>query len=157
MMKHIIFMSALMLISTMTGEAIAGASNCSSNQVTGTALFTLLDNSTVCQAAGTDEPYGAQEEHRSGGQLWDYKRGPSSTIDPPTQIGNWQLFNANGQSVQARVQYTYLGGGGGGTYKVYNNLDGTYDFCNGTTRVATASVIKPIPSDGCPGFTHGAP
>lgn len=153
-MKHIIFTCMVLLVSAMTGEAMA---NCTNNQVQRLALALLLRNNTVCQAPSGDEQYGAQEEHRvsgvlANGQLWDYKRGPASTIDPPTQIGTWAITGLGANTV---VSYTYLGGGGSGTYKVYNNNNGSYDFCNGATRVATVSVANGL--NGCPGFPHGAP
>jgi len=162
MMKHIIFTGALVLASAMTGEAMA---NCSTNQVRNLGvnpnLFNLLKGNTVCEgagdaaAAGPDKQWGVQEEHRwvsgNGGPLWDYKRGPSSTIDPPTQIGNWSV-TGNGNNSQ--VNYSYLGGQGGGSYKVYDN-GGSYDFCNGANRVATVTVVSS--GSGCAGFTHGAP
>lgn len=159
MMKHIIFTGALLLASAMAGEAMAGASGCSTNQVTNGTLSALLTNSTVCEvagdaaAAGPDKNWGVQEEHHGGGELWDYKRGPLSTIDPPTKIGTWSEANGGPNTV---VSYTYIGGGGPGSYKVYNNLDGTYDFCSGTTRVATVTVVNTL-NTGCTGFAHGTP
>ncbi len=153
-MKHIIFTGVLVLASAIAGEAMA---DCSTNQVTNTSavlnLTNLLTNHTVCQAAGAGEPHGAQEEHVSGGVLNDFKKGFSSQIDPPTQIGHWSVTGTDADTV---VNYTYLGGGGSGTYKVFDNGGGSYDFCNGTAQVATVTVVTAI-NTGCPGFTHGAP
>jgi hypothetical protein len=135
---------------TVTTEATSGGS---------VTLNTLLTNHTVCEvagdaaAAGPDQKWGVQEEHRTGGALWDYKRGPASTIDPPTHTGNWSI---SGSGTGTVVNYTYLGGGGSGSYTVFDNLNGTYDFCNGTNRVATVTVVNSI-NTGCPGFAHGAP
>ena len=169
MMKPIIFTGALLLASALTGEAMAGASNCSKNPVAVAAnLLTLLKNNTVCEVAtnattAPDKTWGAQEEHRwsagSGGALWDYKRGPASTIDPPTAIGTWSV--TGGGITAAVVNYTYSGGGGGSGagYKVYNNLDGSYDFCSGAVRVATVTIAAGagVTGVGCTGFAHGAP
>ena len=126
----------------------------------GTPLLTnLLTDHTVCEiagdavAAGPDKYWGVQEEHLSGGILKDYKRGPLSTRDPPTQTGNWSV---TGSGASSAVNYTYLGGGGSGSYNVYDNLNGSYDFCNGANRVATVTIVNTI-NTGCPGFAHDAP
>jgi hypothetical protein len=152
MMKHIIFTGALLLTSAMTGEAIAACGDVP-NQVTDAALPTLLANHTVCDATAkydtcTKHPgpncvvqMGIQEEHRAGGQLWDYKRGATNTIDPTTQVGNWSVSGSGANTV---VNYTYLGGGGPGSYTVFNNNDGSYDFCNGAVQVAKVTIVNNI-------------
>ena len=158
-MKYFIFTSVLLLNSVMSGEAMA---DCATNQLTDASnptLNDLLSGHTVCEAAGDaaatgpDQSWGVQEEHRSGGELWDYKRGPSSTIDPTKLIGAWSVSGTGANTV---VNYSYLAGGGGGIYKVYNNGNASYDICNGPARVATVTVVPSIGS-GCSGFAHGAP
>jgi hypothetical protein len=157
-MKPIIFSMTLILASAMAEEALA---TCGVNQITNVDLSTLVSNKTICEVAGNatnpgpDKSWGVQEEHRAGGELWDYKRGPLSTIDPPTKIGTWSTTNGG---PNAKVSYTYIGGGGSGSYKVYNNLDSTYDFCKVSdgSLVATVTVVNNI-NVGCTGFAHGAP
>lgn len=146
-MKNIfILTAALLLMTAMTGEAMA---DCATNQVKNIAsgannLTALLETNTVCQAPGADETHGAQEQHRIGGQLWDYKKGSADPVDPTAQIGNWTV---TGTDTNTEVNYTYFGGGGSGSYKVYDNT-GNYDFCNGTTRIATVTILTGVTS--CP-------
>lgn len=74
-------------------------------RVAGADLVALLGNRTVCAAAGGEE---WQEYHRgtnaAGGQLIDYKKGPTDPVDPTETVGRW--------SVQGEeVVYNYLGSG----------------------------------------------
>ena len=147
MMKHIIFISALVLASSMTGEAMA---DCSTNQVTN--LGPLLLNKTVCDATATYDTcakhpgpgcivqMGMQEEHRGDGTLWDYKKGSTDPIDPTTQVGTWTVANDN--SVNATVSYIYVGPPATTPipYKVYSTGTG-YDFCTvGGSPVASVTL-----------------
>lgn len=139
-MKHIIYASALLLASTMTGEAMAACTTGGSwTQVT-TLVTTLTNNNaalgmTACSLAGQ----GTQEEHHNDNTLWDYKLGNSDPIDPRKQIGTWSV--ANDGTTSATVSYLYDGVTNSGPYTVYT--DGTnYDFCDGTnTSVGTFTLV----------------
>lgn len=110
-------------------------------------LRTLLNGNSGGAGTGntacvptTASVYEAQEEHRSGGELWDYKRGPSSTVDPTAKIGTWSVTGR-----AAVVTYDY-GGGTIYTYEVWDNLNGTHSFCR-----AGAEIVARIKSGrgGC--------
>ena len=66
-------------------------------------LNQVLTGNTVC--VGSSSSWEAQEQHVSGGVLRDYKRGPSSTVDPTSQVGTWST--ATNGSLGAQVTYTY--------------------------------------------------
>jgi len=111
------------------------------------ALQTLLNNHMVCVGSplGTaGPPWNNQEFHASGGVLTDYKKGPSDTVDPTTIVGSWAI-NGTGS---CNVQYTYTGGGSY-TYTIWNNGNGTYDFCQGASTTFTIAASK-IEASGAP-------
>jgi len=175
MMKHIIFTGALLLSSAMAGEAMA---DCATNPVTN--LNTLLSGNTVCDATATYDTcikhpspgckptvMGIQEEHLTGSQLWDYKKGDGDPIDPRKQVGTWSVANncSTNPTAPATVSYTY--NVPGPAYKVYSTVDGNYDFCDGTTKVASVTIIPgtnigckdltaKVTPPTCPGFAQGA-
>lgn len=100
-----------------------------------TALTTTITGSTVC-IAKSGGGWESQEQHRTGGQLWDYKLGPSSTVDPTIQIGTWAV---SGNGANSTVTYTY--GAQVFPYKVCRVGTGAnYGFCptaGGSTIMAT--------------------
>ena len=115
-------------------------------------LTTLLRGNTVCDANATYDScakhpernpciikMGIQEQHRSGGELWDYKMGSSDAIDPTVRVGDWSITGSDQNTV---VNYAYPPGGTPSAYKVFDAGAGTYYFCSGTTIVATAKIIS---------------
>jgi hypothetical protein len=115
-------------------------------------LTTLLTGKTVCDANATYDScakhpernpciikMGIQEQHRSGGQLWDYKMGPSDAKDPTVLVGDWSITGNDADTV---VNYAYPPGGTPAAYKVFDAGAGTYYFCSGTTIVATAKITS---------------
>ena len=114
-------------------------------------LTTLLTGKTVCDANATYNncvkhpgpncivTMGIQEQHRSGGELWDYKMGSSDAIDPTVRVGDWSITGSDQNTV---VNYAYPPGGTPSAYKVFDAGAGTYYFCSGTTIVATAKIIS---------------
>ena len=115
-------------------------------------LTTLLTGKTVCDANATYDScakhpernpcvikMGIQEQHRSGGQLWDYKMGPSDAVDPTVLVGEWSITGNDADTV---VNYAYPPGGTPAAYKVFDAGAGTYYFCSGTTIVATAKITS---------------
>jgi len=115
-------------------------------------LTTLLTGKTVCDANATYDScakhpernpciikMGIQEQHRSGGELWDYKMGPppEEAIDPTVRVGDWWITGHDADTV---VNYAYPPGGTPSAYKVFDAGAGTYYFCSGTTIVATAKI-----------------
>ncbi|MGC1818828.1 MAG: hypothetical protein WA900_14375 [Casimicrobiaceae bacterium] len=74
-------------------------------------IGSVLTGNTVCATLGSDK---WQEYHQTGGNLYDYKKGPSDPVDPTTQVGTWGISGNGSNSV---ISYTY----GSTTY--------TYSFC----------------------------
>jgi hypothetical protein len=156
MMKHIIFTSALVLASAVTGEAMAV---CPAGEVTG--LSTLLAGNTICQGVGLSKQ--AQEEHFGTGliasALKDYKKGPSDPADPEIPVGTWLLTGDGSASATVTYNYTAFVPSASYTYKVYLvsgtlNTDGsTYDFCDtatGTVTVPGATLKTGVVGPLCP-------
>ena len=117
-------------------------------------LTTVLTGKTVCDANATYDScakhperspciikMGIQEQHRVGGQLWDYKMGPSDAKDPTVLVGDWSITGNDEDTV---VNYAYPPGGTPAAYKVFDAGagTGTYYFCSGTTIVATATITS---------------
>ncbi len=110
----------------VSGQAAAG---CSGTALDETQLNTTFSNNTVCAMRGADR---WQEYHRVGGDLIDFKMGPSHAVDPSKKVGTWSV---TGSGTAARLAYDY-GSGGSYTYQVFDN-NGTYSFCNGSEMVVT--------------------
>jgi len=102
-----------------------------------------MSGSLVCgrPAAGYTGAAGDrwQEEHRSGGQLWDYKKGPAPTekVDPSKQVGTWSV--ASDTVIQS---YT---GGPSFTWTVHDSGGGVYSFCTGENG---SEVVRAFISTG---------
>ncbi|MEY3190396.1 MAG: hypothetical protein RIS10_513, partial [Pseudomonadota bacterium] len=74
-------------------------------------LTTLLTGKTVCDANATYNncvkhpgpncivTMGIQEQHLSGGALWDYKMGPSDAKDPTVRVGDWSITGNDADTV----------------------------------------------------------
>jgi len=137
-MKRLL-LASIVALAGFTGVAIAQTGGCATNtRVTGSALTNLVSGNTVCATRGADR---WQEQHRTGGQLWDFKKGPSDPIDPTVQVGTWSIA-ANS------ITYSYTGGPSF-TYSVHGS--GPYSFCtapNGTEVVSGASFLSG--SSSCP-------
>ncbi|WP_305908357.1 hypothetical protein Q9L42_011030 [Methylomarinum sp. Ch1-1] len=114
------------------------AANCSSPSVTGQSLIDALTGNTVCTS-------DSQEEHHSGGQLWDYKTGDTSDpVDPRKQIGSWGI-------AADQVTYNYDDGtntSGPFTFSLHYNGGNSYSFCQGASEIVTATIISGV-NVGC--------
>jgi hypothetical protein len=118
-------------------------------------LRNLLQGKTVCGRPGpaypgAGNPGGAndrwQEEHLGGptsGELWDYKLGSSSTMDPRKQVGTWSI--SDGAAAADTITHSYSGGSSFSwtVYGPQTNTPGTsvYSFCNGTNEFARGYVL----------------
>lgn len=95
-----------------------------------------LEGNTLC--VGSAPNWENQEQLRTGGQLWDYKRGPAHPTDPSAQLGTW---STSGNTV------TFNYGASAYTFTVYQSgsnvclSNGSVDV-NGTVKAGTAG--------GCP-------
>ena len=74
-------------------------------QLTDAALVTALSNKMACAVVGQEE---WQEFHQgataAGGNLIDYKKGPTDPVDPSATVGTWAILDSTQGSP---VQYTY--------------------------------------------------
>ena len=136
-MKRLMVMSIVLLAGFSGGSMAACETN---TRVTGNALSTLISGNTVCATRGSEK---WQEQHRAGGALYDYKKGPTDKVDPTKQVGTWSIAANN-------VTYSYAGGPSY-TYSVHSPVSGVYDFCtapNGSVRVSGATFKTG--SSSCP-------
>lgn len=98
-------------------------------------MSSLLTGKTVC--VGATGNWAAQEFHKSGGDLIDWKKGAGHPTDPTKSVGSWSITGTN---TATRVNYTY----GASTYSnvVWQHNDGTYSFCNQSGNETIPSSIK---------------
>ena len=133
-MKRLL-LTSIVALAGFTGVAVA-QTGCEARRVTGNALDTLVSGNTVCATRGADR---WQEQHRAGGQLWDFKKGPSDPVDPTSQVGTWAIVSND-------VIHSYTGGPSF-TYSIHGS--GPYSFCaNGTAVVSGATFQRG--SGNCP-------
>lgn len=126
--------SILTTVVLLAGLPALAAADCSpSTRVTGNNLTNLITGNTVCATRGSEV---WQEQHRAGGQLWDYKKGPGHPIDPSKQVGTWSIS-------RNFVTYCYTGGICY-SYSVHGSGTGPYSFCypNGI-EVVSGATFKP--------------
>ena len=132
-MKPLILAASISIVlAGVAGEAAAACAAPSVRVNTLAALNTLLTGNTVCVPAVTVRTMTWQEEHRSGGQLWDYKRGPADKTDPSEKVGTWSVTGTDNRAVFVSHDY---GGGQIYTYAVWNNNDGTHSFCSANPEI----------------------
>ena len=122
----------------LAGEAMAACTGPALNQA---ALVTALTGNTVCAVRGADR---WQELHQAGGDLIDFKRGPSDRVDPSEKVGTWSI-TANPSGNSASVVYNY-GSGGTYTYSVRSNGGTSYSFCG----VQNIDVVIKAGGGACP-------
>ena len=135
-MKRLIITS-IVLLAGISGEAMA---DCTAAQVTGRTLMSLISGNTVCAMRGSEK---WQEQHRSGGALWDYKKGPGDSVDPSEQVGTW-----SGNFSASNVTYNYTGGSSY-TYTIHGPTGGPYSFCTNGTEVVSGATFK-LGNNSCP-------
>lgn len=93
--------TAITLVAGLVAATHSHAQNCPSqypDQVTD--ILTLVQGNTICAASNGDQ---WQEYHRSDGALIDYKKGPSDTVDPTTEVGSWSAA----QGKEPELSHTY--------------------------------------------------
>ncbi len=98
-------------------------------------LSSLLTGNTVC--VGSSGNWAAQEFHKSGGTLTDWKKGANDPVDKTSDVGTWSISGSGTGSV---VSYSYTGSGPT-AYSVYDNGNGSYSFCNGSTETVASKIL----------------
>jgi hypothetical protein len=111
-----VFLPAFVLVAVFSSDVFAACPVVYDQDVTD--VGSLLTNSVVCVANGGN--WDAQEYHKPGGELWDYKKGPNppETVDPTAIVGSW---SASGNT----VTYTY----------------GETSYVNNVKRIGTTNQI----------------
>jgi hypothetical protein len=113
------------------------------NPTAGGNFTDFISGNTICAARGGER---WQEQHRGSSQLWDYKLGSSSTVDPTKQVGSWSATNGS----NATVTHTY----GGTSYvwavcRVGTAAPFTYTLVSTTGGTITGATIL-TGQVGCP-------
>lgn len=137
-MKQLIFTGALLLTCSMAGEAMAACD--AKNQVKNDDLPNLLSGNTMC--IPNSDGWEKQEEHHSGGELWDYKMGDTNKMDPRRKLGTW---SASTKGANSAVTYVYNAFGDtvtAGPFNVYSTGGNGYEFCKGGTVEASGTIIR---------------
>jgi hypothetical protein len=121
-------LTSFLLLAAVSGNVLADCSQRTQivNQDRGGERNNLrqeLRGKTIC-ATKNGERW--QEDHRAGGQLWDYKKGPRDKMDPSAQVGTWET---NGFGADTKVIYNYGSAGGTFSYTVHKNGGDSYSFC----------------------------
>jgi len=165
MAKHLPFTGLILLATLNSGHAIA---DCTpppgSSWVRVQNLIRTLTNGgaplgmTACSMPG-QEPT-AQEEHHyagppsTGGELWDYKCGNSSSldsvsptcpkpaVDPRRQLGTWSVQNNRTDGATVTYDYTAFGNAPGRPLKVFRyGTTRRYDFCDAGSSVGIFTLV----------------
>ncbi len=111
-----------------SGAVSAQSCSCTGNdQVKGADVTTALQGNTVCVPKGAGWEW--QEQHRTGGQLWDYKLGAGHPVDPTEQVGTWAVS-------------------GGGANTIVTHAYGSQSFAYTVCRVGTSTSYGFCPSSG---------
>ncbi|MFZ1810534.1 MAG: hypothetical protein WAU04_05035 [Candidatus Nitrotoga sp.] len=133
-MKYLM-VTSIILLAGISGEAMAidcsGGTQLKNTGGDPNVVANAISGKTVCAISGSQK---WQEYHQSGGNLIDYKKGPTDPIDKTAKVGTWSTSGNGGNSV---VTYNY-GSGGAYSYKIH--LSGAqYTFC-GTSPAPTLDV-----------------
>ena len=147
-MKTRIFLSVMLATASV---ATAARADCTTGRVNGgNAITTLIDGSLICGRPGSGYAGNAndrwQEQHRSGGQIFDRKLGGSP--DPESQVGTWSTVNG------ANSTYTATYGATSYIYQVYLISGTTYSFCIGTSEQVRGTVFAGwgVTGQGCASY-----
>ncbi len=130
------YYSAFLLSAIISGNAFA---DCTTPIYTAAELSAALGGNTICYA-------GSQEEHHTGGQLWDTKSSTDPT-DPTRQIGSWGVINNH--PAAAQIVYSYFKGtdlAGPFTFTPHNDGGSNISFCIGSTVAQAATIVA---GNGC--------
>lgn len=139
MKKFIQMATGVVLFTGLSGGVMAA---CAPPYLNGPAATTLLNGNTACSPANCNAAGCTwQEQHRTNGELWDYKKG-SDPVDPTSKEGTWSIASTG------KVTHSYSGGGGSYTYDVKSNGSGSYSFCGGPAEIFFS--VKTGVAAGCP-------
>lgn len=101
----------------LSGNTIA----CTGKQQNARQIEKAVSGNTIC---ANDHGELWQEQHRGGGQLWDYKKGPADKSDPSSRVGSWSIDQTPGD---AKVVYNY--GSTSYAWQLFRDDGGSYRLC----------------------------
>lgn len=131
---------SFVVLAAFSGSAFAV---CSTPYLNGTSASSLLNGNTACSPAGcSGTGCSWQEQHRTNGELWDFKKGSGDPVDPTSKVGTWSV------AATGKVTHSYNAGGGSFVYDIKNNGNGTYSFCGTPGEIVLS--IKTGVAAGCP-------
>lgn len=136
MMKHIIFTSALVLASAVTGEAMAVCNGSAPYTIAVTDATVLFSNKTICATGNGDQWH---EYHNPTGNVLE-KIGDGTAADPNVAVGSWSTAN---DGPPAHISYAYTGDGASPyNYAVYTDGSGGVELCGAIRATGTLSSGK---------------
>jgi hypothetical protein len=143
MMKRMTIISAMLILGVWS-EAYSGCAD-PSTQVTD--VSTTLEGKLACSYKGNQDNPNERwsEQHRSGGNLWEWKRGVDHKIDPSKQIGTWAIDDS-----ADTVTYQYGDPGSPYTYTLWDNADDSYSLCSDSSEERTIVKLIDNPSGDNP-------
>lgn len=139
----------------LSAPALSAHAQCTGTPLNFGQLNTLLSGNTVCGRPAAAYPGASadrwQEQHRTGAQLWDYKRGPADAVDPTERVGSWSIQPGT-QGFPATVTHAYLGGNtyGWAVFAQGTGPSATYSFCTAARAEHVRAFVLPG-SVGCGG------
>jgi hypothetical protein len=138
MMKQTLLAALLVLASTAQAQNNCPCNGGVGTRLTGTTDPTLgaaLAGKMVCAAVGNERWQGWHSGTAAGGDLWDFKRGPTDAVDPSTKTGTYRFQSSTLGAKVARstassdtVVYDY-GSGGSYRYAVCRVSASSYALC----------------------------
>lgn len=114
----------------LSGNTIA----CTGKQQNARQIEKAVSGNTICAHDGGEI---WQEQHRAGGQLWDYKKGPADRSDPSSQVGSWSIEETPGD---AKLVHTY--GSTSYIWQLFKDAGDNYRLCgqNGSSRSVLITI-----------------
>lgn len=125
------------LMSTLGAASALAVCAAPATQLTGSSSPTLanrLGNNTVCVGPAGNRTNQEFHNGTTAGTIIDYKKGPSDAKDPTETIGTFTIVGGNS------VTYTY-NAGGTFSFTVWQQANGSLDFCNGTTALVSGATV----------------
>jgi hypothetical protein len=145
--------AGVVLLGAFGGSAHASCAN-SATWISQAVINSAVGNNTICARPASGYTGSSndrwQEEHHTGGALWDYKLGDGNKVDPRTQVGTWTTgsTSTNGNA-HGTITHSYTGGSSY-VFSMYLVSTDIYGFCAGGTEVVRGKIKTGV-NVGCMG------
>lgn len=143
----VIFCGLLVSSAVFAAPPVTPPGQCSpTKQLSAAEIQGFIGNNTLCANSST-EKWQEFHEGASGGNLKDYKKGPSDPVDPTATVGSWSTTaSGNGANQDDRLVHTY--GGTPYSWQVFSDCNNTsYRLVGSLTYTVT---VLPGGPRGCP-------